>query len=188
LDEKISGSVMFLTTAKEIRDTLKVMYGNEKNLSRVFEIYKRMFELKQEDKSVVNFYGELKGLIDELEMHQPIITDAVTLRGYRQDLAVLKYLSGLSPTLISQVRGHILGGDSILTLTITFSRVLRVSTRTDVSSTSFIDLPCTLDVVQVWAAAMALEDVAYLARDVIFLVADRVLLIRGPDTLSTEDG
>jgi len=31
LEEKISGSVMFLTTAKEVWDTLKVMYANEKN-------------------------------------------------------------------------------------------------------------------------------------------------------------
>ena len=47
-EEKINGSVMFLTTAKEMCDTLKVMYGNEKNPSRVFEIYERLFKLKQE--------------------------------------------------------------------------------------------------------------------------------------------
>jgi len=31
LEEKISGGVMFLTIAKEMWDTIKVMYGNEKN-------------------------------------------------------------------------------------------------------------------------------------------------------------
>ena len=41
LKEKISGSVMFLSTVKDIWDTLKVMYGNEKNLLYVFEIYER---------------------------------------------------------------------------------------------------------------------------------------------------
>jgi len=65
-----------------------VMCRNEKNLSRVFEIYERLFELKQKDRSVPQFYGELKSLIDELEMHQPVVTDATILRGYRQDLAV----------------------------------------------------------------------------------------------------
>jgi len=39
LEEKISNSVIFLTTAKEMWDTQKVMFGNEKNPSRVFEIY-----------------------------------------------------------------------------------------------------------------------------------------------------
>ena len=80
------------------------------------------------------FYGEVKGLIDELEIHQPSVTDAATLSTYRQDLAVSKFLSGLSPTLQSQVRGQILGGDSIPTLTAIFSRVMRVSTGADVFS------------------------------------------------------
>jgi len=109
LKEKISRSVMCLPTAKHTWDTLKVMYENEKNPSRVFEIYKRMFELKQGDRSVPEFYGELKVLINELVMHQQFVTDAKTLSGYRQDLAVSKFLLGLSPTLRSQVRGQILG-------------------------------------------------------------------------------
>ena len=85
------------------------------------------------------FYGELKGLIDELEMHQPSVTDEATLRGYRQDLAISKFLSGLNPTLRSWVRGQILGGDSILTLTANFSRVMWVSTGADVSSALSIE-------------------------------------------------
>jgi len=97
---------MFLSSAKEMRDILKVVYGNEKNPSRMFEVYERMFELKQGDRCMPEFYGEFKSLIDELEMHQPIVTDTVTLGGYRQDLAVLKFLSELSPSLRSQVRGH----------------------------------------------------------------------------------
>ena len=60
LEEKISGSVIFLTTTKEMWDTLKVMYGNEKNPSMMFEIYERLFELKQGDRYVPEFYGELK--------------------------------------------------------------------------------------------------------------------------------
>ena len=115
------------------------MYENEKNISRVFEIYERLFELKQRDRSVSEFYDEVKSLIDELEMHQPSVTDATTLRGYRQDLAMSKFLSGLSPTLRSQVRGQILKRDSISMLTTTFSRVMRVSTRADISSTPSIE-------------------------------------------------
>ena len=82
-------------------DTLKVMYDNEKNLSWVFEIYDYLFELKQGDRFMPEFYEELKGLIDELEMHQSVITDVATLRGCRQDLVISKFLSYLSPTLRS---------------------------------------------------------------------------------------
>jgi len=49
LKVKMSGNVIFLTTTKEMWDTLKVIYENEKNPSRVFEIYERLFELKQGD-------------------------------------------------------------------------------------------------------------------------------------------
>ena len=82
LKVKISGSVMLLATATEMCDTMKVMYENEKNLSRNFEIYKLLFNLKQGDKFVPEFYEKLKGLIDELELHQPVVTDVTTLRGY----------------------------------------------------------------------------------------------------------
>jgi len=81
-----------------------VIYGDEKNSLRVFEIYERLFELKYGDSSVPEFYGKRKGLIDELEIHQPAVIDAATLRGYRQDLAGSKFLSSLSSTLQSQVR------------------------------------------------------------------------------------
>jgi len=57
-------------------DTVKMMYGNKKNPSRILEIYERLFELKQGDIFVLEFYEKLKSLIDELEMHQPAITDA----------------------------------------------------------------------------------------------------------------
>jgi len=46
---------MYLTTTKEMWDTLKVMYGNEKNPSRGFEIYEHLFELKQGDEFIPEF-------------------------------------------------------------------------------------------------------------------------------------
>jgi len=48
LEEKINGNIIFLTTAKGMWDTLKMMYDNEKNPSRVFVIYERLFELNRE--------------------------------------------------------------------------------------------------------------------------------------------
>jgi len=98
-----------------------------------------MFELKQGDRFVPEFYGKLKSLIDKLKMHQTTVTDASTLRRYRHNLAVSKFISGLSPSLRSLVRGYILGEDRILTLAATFSRVMRVSTEADVSPVPSIE-------------------------------------------------
>ena len=71
-------------------------------------------------------------------MYQPAVTDTTTLRRYRQELAVSKFLSSLILSIRSQVRGHILKVDKIPTLTTTFSRVMRVSTGIDMSPTPFI--------------------------------------------------
>jgi len=78
LKVKISGNVMFLITAKEMWDTLKVMYGNKKSLSRVFEIYERLFKLKQGDNMNLSFTENSRVLINDLEMHQFAVTDAST--------------------------------------------------------------------------------------------------------------
>jgi len=159
LEEKISDSVMFLTTAKEMWYTLKVMYDNKKNSSRVFEIYECLFELKQRDKFMAEFYGKLKGLIDELKMHQPAVTDAVTLRGYHQDLAVSKFLFVLSPTLRSQVRGHILRKDSIPTLTAIFFRACVFLLKLMYPLHHLlVTLRYTLDVVEVEVVAATMEE------------------------------
>jgi len=72
-------------------------------------------------------------------MHQHVLTDVATLRGYRQDLVVLKFLSGLSPSLRSQVRDQILGRDNIPTLTVTFFRVGCVSTGAAVTTAPSIE-------------------------------------------------
>ena len=63
VEEKISGSVMFLTTAKEMWDTLKVMYDNEKNPSRVFEIYKRCLSSNSETDLCLSFIANSKVLL-----------------------------------------------------------------------------------------------------------------------------
>ena len=39
------------------------MYGNEKKPSRVFEIYERLFEFKQEDRSISEFMENSKVLL-----------------------------------------------------------------------------------------------------------------------------
>jgi len=163
------------------------MYGNEKNPSRVFDIYERLFELKTGDIFVSEFYGELKGLINELEMHQHVVTDAATLRGYHQDLAGSKFLSGLSPTLRSQVQGQILRGDNIPTLATTFSRVMaRVSNGSDISSTPS-SLSSFMGVAEVVAAISEDEDVDPLDVNVNIMEADRVPLKNASDNVSIVD-
>ena len=66
-----------------------------------------------------------------------------TMRRYREELAVAAYLFDLSPELSSQVRGQILGADSILDLETTFSQVLRISMDTPIYTSDYSTMAST---------------------------------------------
>lgn len=61
----------------------------------------------------------------EVEIYQLLVTDLKTLQQYRQDLVVAKFYSGLDSSLLTHMRGQILAGDSVPSLT-TYSRGRRV--------------------------------------------------------------
>ena len=73
-------------------------------------------------------FTTLRGLLDEFDIYQPLIADITKMRQYREELAVVAYLSSLNLELSSQIRGQILGAVTLLDLQSTFSRVLRIST------------------------------------------------------------
>ena len=80
MDPTVASNVMFLTPTKTIWDTFKETYGHEKNISCVFKIYEQLFSLQQGDHSVHEIYTSLCALLDELEVHQSIVSHAKTLR------------------------------------------------------------------------------------------------------------
>ena len=74
-----------LRPAKEIWDTLCLTYGHEKNISRVFEIYEQLFTLHQGDRSVHEHFTVLRGLLDELDIYQPLTVDITQLHKYHEE-------------------------------------------------------------------------------------------------------
>ena len=121
-------------------------------------------------------------------MHQSTVTDASTLRGYRQDLAVSKFLSSLSLSLCSQVRGQML--EEII-----FSHWLLLSSKLCVYPLELMchlhhllnNLPWSPDVAEVvsrpwfWRTWL-------IWRWSWLLWCDRVVLIRPPDNVSIMGG
>ena len=121
---------MMLHPAKKIWDILKITYGHKKNIFRVFEVYEQIFSLRQGDRSLQEYFTTLHGLIDELDIYQPLTADITKMRQYWEELAVTAYLSSLNPELSSYIRGQILDAEALLDLQNTISRVLRISTVT----------------------------------------------------------
>jgi len=123
-------------------------------------------------------YGELKSLIDELEMHQPAVTDAVILRGNCQDLTVSKILSGLISQAITCTRSDT--GNCYFLQNYACLLKLMCPLHHLLSSLSW-----TQDVAEVVVAVMMLEeDVASFEGVCGSLVADIVALIKGPSNVS----
>ena len=128
MEPNITSDVIFLTPTKKIWDMLNKTYGHEKNISHVFEIYEKFFSIQQGDRFVQEFYTLLCSLMDKLDTHQPIVTDARILKEYHDGLAVPKFLSGLRPDVASQICDYVLGVDTVPSLSSIFARALRVST------------------------------------------------------------
>lgn len=78
VEKNVSFGVIFLKTANKIWNTLKEVYGNEKNIFRVFELYEHLFTPKQGDISVSKYHFELRETLGELDIYQPLVIDFKT--------------------------------------------------------------------------------------------------------------
>ncbi|KAG6431871.1 hypothetical protein SASPL_103441 [Salvia splendens] len=135
LEPAISQNIMCLDSAKAMWDALREMFFNDKNVSRVFELYEKLFSHTQDTQSVNDYFSTLKGLADEILVYHPLSCDATTRAKQWEEFMVAKFLSGLNADL-QPLRDSLMASDDIPTLSNALSRVLRVSTgRTE--STSF---------------------------------------------------
>ncbi|XP_043705360.1 uncharacterized protein LOC122655212 [Telopea speciosissima] len=82
--------------------------------------------LRRSNKPLQDYYSSFKGLVEELNVFQPLTTDIDKLKEQRNEFFVSKFLAGLDPDLNS-IKGHILAGETVPTLADTFSRLQRIS-------------------------------------------------------------
>ena len=125
---EISEPMQLISPSRAIWDEWARMYGYQSNIGRTVDIFEGLFKTKQAGRSLQDYYGSLRSLLTQLEVHQPYTTDIATQRRYREELAVALFLAGLDSPVSSQIRGPILSAQSLPTLGETFSTALRVST------------------------------------------------------------
>ena len=80
-------------------DALREMFFNDKNISRVFELYEKLFSHTQDTQSVNDYFSTLKGLADEILVYHPLSCDATTRAKQWEEFMVAKFLSGLNADL-----------------------------------------------------------------------------------------
>ena len=63
--EYVGANFKFLDTAKEIWTIVRDTYSMKKNASEVFEVSEDIFSLRQDDKSLEDYYNHFKDMIDD---------------------------------------------------------------------------------------------------------------------------
>ena len=82
------------------------------------------YHLKQDGRSVTDYFASLKRVYEELNVIQPLSTDLEVMRKQREQMVVLRFLAGLT-SKFDAVKAQILGGAELPTLAETYARVMR---------------------------------------------------------------
>lgn len=116
---EVSGNCMFLTSAKEIWETVKRTYSKVKDAASVFEIKTKVHSTKQGTMSVTEYYNALNILWLELDYYHNIkmkcSEDADSLFKFTEGERVDEFLAGLNMEF-DQVRVQILGKEELSSL------------------------------------------------------------------------
>ena len=97
----------FCETSKELWDTLKKVYANKSNISKVYEVKGAINSLSQEDTDFDAHFGKFRSLWAELEMLRPATVDPDVLHERREQDKVFALLLTLNPGYDDLIR-HIL--------------------------------------------------------------------------------
>ncbi|KAL1190142.1 Retrovirus-related Pol polyprotein from transposon RE1 [Cardamine amara subsp. amara] len=115
LEPSILASYSYVETAKELWDTLLGVYGNESNLSRIFEIKKALGNLRQGGEDFKDLFGDFRGLWAELDMLRPSTIDISEMVERREQDQVFGLLLILDESYFGLIQ-HILRFENLPTL------------------------------------------------------------------------
>ena len=101
MNPEISDTCMFLSTAKEIWDTIQQTYSKAKDAAQVYDVKVKTIAAKQGSKTVTEYANQLKSLWQELDHYRVIKTkcpeDAAVLKNFIEQDRVYDFLVGLNP-------------------------------------------------------------------------------------------
>ena len=111
----IGKTYMFLPTAKDVWYAIQETYSDAKNASQIFEIKTRLWQMKQEDREVTEYYTEMLGLWQDLDLNREeereCTGDSVHFKKMENE-RVFEFLTGLNREL-DDVRSKVLNRRSL---------------------------------------------------------------------------
>ncbi|KAL1204528.1 Retrovirus-related Pol polyprotein from transposon TNT 1-94 [Cardamine amara subsp. amara] len=115
LSDQIFESYSYCETAQELWETLKKVYGDITNLSRVFEVKKELNSLTQEDQDFAKHFGKYRSLLAEMDMLRPSTKDLKIIEERKEQDRVFGLLQTLHPRFNDLVK-HILREEKLPSL------------------------------------------------------------------------
>ncbi|KAI4351191.1 hypothetical protein L6164_005570 [Bauhinia variegata] len=129
---EIKRSFMFLPTAHDIWEVVRDSYYDGEDMSRLFEIQTKIWELKQGDREVTAYWLEISALWQELDLMATeewnCAHDAALHKGKIKKERVFQFLAGLNKSL-DDVRSGILSPVPLPSIREVFSEVRREASR-----------------------------------------------------------
>ncbi|GAU41486.1 hypothetical protein TSUD_239620 [Trifolium subterraneum] len=133
VSESIAQSLIFMENAIDVWNDLRERFS-QSDLVRISELQQEIYAMKQESRTVTEFYSDLKLLWEELEIYLPIPNCSCRIRctceAMRQArtnhtlLYIVRFLTGLNEHF-SMVKSHILLMDPLPPMNKVFSLVLQ---------------------------------------------------------------
>ncbi|KAF9589938.1 hypothetical protein IFM89_029554 [Coptis chinensis] len=124
MEPKVLTNVQFLPTAKRVWSSLKEMYSQENDISRIYDLFESLFKTKQGDQPIDEYYSTMKGLWEELLLYQPFTNDLEKQRQQREQFQVALLLHGLNSEY-SVYKDQILASETVPSAAQAFSRLKR---------------------------------------------------------------
>jgi hypothetical protein len=111
MDPTLIGNFIWFPTAKSVWDAIATTYFDGSDTSQVYELRRRITQLRQSGSSLEKYYTDLQGLWREIDFRRPnpmeCATDIHHYNALVQEYRVYLFLDGLDDRL-DHIRGDVL--------------------------------------------------------------------------------
>ena len=122
----IGKTYMFLPTAKDVWDAIWETYSDAENASQIFKLKTQLWQMKQGDREVTEYYTEMLGLWQDLDLNceeeWECMGDSMRFKKKMENERVFEFLAGLNREL-NGVRSKVLSRRPLPSIREVFSKV-----------------------------------------------------------------
>ncbi|RVX05180.1 hypothetical protein CK203_020210 [Vitis vinifera] len=122
----IGKTYMFLPTTKDVWNAIRETYFNAENASQIFEIKTRLWQMKQGDREVTEYYTEMLGLWQDLDLNceeeWECMGHSVRFKKKMENERVFEFLVGLNREL-DDIKSRVLSRRPLPSIREVFSEV-----------------------------------------------------------------